>query len=244
MTFDDGYLECQNEVEPVLERHGMQATVFVVTGQMGQEFWWDRLARLLAPPRELPREIRVSSRGVELGWSAQESSRVDARLHLVREAYRVLEPLGIEERGALLSEIERRLGASSEAESRPRSLSAGELKDLVARGRIRAGAHGHSHRGLGGLSSTDQRSEIETSRDALENALGREVRFFSYPHGSRSEETPSLVREAGFDLACGSTPSGVFAQSDPFDLPRIWVPDVAGPAFSKWLRSWLGKGGE
>ena len=92
------------------------------------------------------------------------------------------------------------------------------------------------------MSSARQRTEIEASKAALEKITRQSVHVFSYPHGSSDGNTSSLVQQSGFEYACGSTPHAVFPTSDPFDLPRIWVPDINGRAFLKWLRSWMGRG--
>ena len=44
VTFDDGYLDVLQNAVPILERYQIPATIFVVTGNLGEPFWWDRLA--------------------------------------------------------------------------------------------------------------------------------------------------------------------------------------------------------
>jgi peptidoglycan/xylan/chitin deacetylase (PgdA/CDA1 family) len=51
VTFDDGYRDNLVTAKPLLERHGVPATVFVASGYVGsgREFWWDELERLGSP---------------------------------------------------------------------------------------------------------------------------------------------------------------------------------------------------
>jgi peptidoglycan/xylan/chitin deacetylase (PgdA/CDA1 family) len=41
LTFDDGYTDFRQHAMPVLERHGMSATLYVVAGRMGATNEWD-----------------------------------------------------------------------------------------------------------------------------------------------------------------------------------------------------------
>ena len=49
VTFDDGYWDNYRYALPILEKYNIPATIFVSTGNIGtaNEFWWDRLARLV-----------------------------------------------------------------------------------------------------------------------------------------------------------------------------------------------------
>ena len=57
LTFDDGYDDLPVHVEPVLARHGFHATVFLVTGRLGEFNAWD--AKHGDPPRPLLSRARV-----------------------------------------------------------------------------------------------------------------------------------------------------------------------------------------
>jgi len=78
LTFDDGYRDVLLAAKPQLERRGIPATVFVISGYVdsGREFWWDLLERL-APQLE----------GDYLAW------------------HRKLQPLAESERWAVLEEL-------------------------------------------------------------------------------------------------------------------------------------------
>jgi peptidoglycan/xylan/chitin deacetylase (PgdA/CDA1 family) len=70
VTFDDGYADNLSHATPLLERYGVPATVFVVSGAVGppREFWWDTLARLVLQPSSLPHHLRITVAGQVHMW--------------------------------------------------------------------------------------------------------------------------------------------------------------------------------
>src|SRR5215217_5731168 len=46
VSFDDGYADVLHLAKPLLAQFGIPATVFVTSGALGRELWWDRLGRL------------------------------------------------------------------------------------------------------------------------------------------------------------------------------------------------------
>ncbi|WP_199583171.1 polysaccharide deacetylase family protein [Blastococcus sp. TF02-9] len=65
LTFDDGYRDFLEHAVPVLDRHGMTGTVYVVTGRLGGENEWDEGPRL---PLMNADEVRaVAAAGHEVG---------------------------------------------------------------------------------------------------------------------------------------------------------------------------------
>jgi len=54
ITIDDGYADNLYKAKPLLEHYQVPATIFVTTGFMGREFWWDELERIFLSTRLLP----------------------------------------------------------------------------------------------------------------------------------------------------------------------------------------------
>ncbi|TKJ28122.1 polysaccharide deacetylase family protein [Blastococcus sp. CCUG 61487] len=65
LTFDDGYLDFLEYAVPVLDRHGMTGTVYVVTDRLGGENDWDEGPRL--PLMDADQVRRVAAAGHEVG---------------------------------------------------------------------------------------------------------------------------------------------------------------------------------
>jgi peptidoglycan/xylan/chitin deacetylase (PgdA/CDA1 family) len=108
-------------------------------------------------------------------------------------------------------------------------LNRSEIKEFDALGHT-VGAHTRTHRDLTRLTTAEAREEITSSKAALEDLLGKEVRFFSYPFGRYNEAVRQLVIEAGFAGAVASYPRRRNSIQDPYALARrgVYLTDSVG----------------
>jgi peptidoglycan/xylan/chitin deacetylase (PgdA/CDA1 family) len=100
-----------------------------------------------------------------------------------------------------------------------------EIRELERHG-VRIESHGISHRPLAELEIDEAAREIAISKLKLEQRLGRPVRAFSYVKGSEADYKPvhpSLVRQAGYDLAFTAVSGANSPSSDPLQLRRYNV---------------------
>lgn len=91
---------------------------------------------------------------------------------------------------------------------------------------IEIGAHGLKHLNLPGLSGQDLVREIAGSKMAIEAAVGRRVRYFAYPYGSRTSfnaEIKRLIRDSGYDEAYTNIMGFNRQTSDRYELSRIRI---------------------
>lgn len=231
VTFDDGYADVAEVALPVLERHGIPATVFFVSGNTGGPFWWDRLTALLArADANVP--FRVAEVGAAIAWKGGPPRELRYQLH---RRFRVMMP---EARQQLLDHLESIWGPPVQGDL-PRAMDAAEARRLVEHKLIAAGAHSVSHPPLAEIRSERSRGEIETSRAELSQRLGRPITAFSYPHGSTSPAVQRTVADAGFELACTSVVGAVHSASGPLALPRLWMRSHGAVAFALRLRPYL-----
>jgi peptidoglycan/xylan/chitin deacetylase (PgdA/CDA1 family) len=210
LTFDDGYADNLHTVLPLLEEHRVPATIYVTSGNRGGEFWWDRLARAMDGTGAAPETYRIAAE---------------------------LERLPEQEREERLRRLEAENGARPPAVHR--SLTAEELQRLAASPLVEIGAHSESHAPLPRLTRARQGEETRNSRLELERLIGRPVQSFAYPHGAISPGTLEVVRESGFTVACCSRSDVATARSPMLALPRLWVRNLDGAGFERWLRGWL-----
>lgn len=199
VTFDDGYRDNLYAAKPPLERNGVPATVFVVSGYVdsGTDFWWDALERLRAVTGPAEPEYRM--------------------LH------RKLQALGHEGRLAAVQELVDELEAPFPRERT--TISASELARLAEGGLIEIGAHTVTHPDLRNLGPAEQLDEMRSSKEQLEEWLGRPVSGFAYPYGGVGAESAAAARAAGFSYACTSAHGVIGPETDAFAIPRLHVED-------------------
>jgi peptidoglycan/xylan/chitin deacetylase (PgdA/CDA1 family) len=100
---------------------------------------------------------------------------------------------------------------------------------------IRVESHGISHKPLAELEIDEAAREIAISKLKLEERLGRPVRAFSYVKGSEADYKPvhpSLVKQAGYDLAFTAVSGANSARSDPLQLRRYNVEPYSERTFA------------
>lgn len=97
-----------------------------------------------------------------------------------------------------------------------------QLRAWVGAG-MEVGAHTRQHVNLRECDEERAWDEIHGARQELEQALGSDVRSFSYPHGLHTPRDIELVQRAGYRLATTVTTARAAQGDDPLRLPRLAV---------------------
>jgi len=232
LTFDDGYDDTISGVVPALERHGVSATVFVTTGNLGEPYWWDTLTGLVYEPATLPDALSLT---VGSEHFASASGNRDALLWTLSEQLR---PMASAQRDEALRALVQWSGYLRRPDA-TRALTSAELQRLDAHPLVTVGAHSVTHPPLALLDAESQRREIQESIDLLNVSSAASVAAFSYPYGSFNKEVIEVVRATGIPYACASTPDVAYRGGDPLSLPRLWVDGIRRHTFSTWMPKWL-----
>jgi peptidoglycan/xylan/chitin deacetylase (PgdA/CDA1 family) len=216
VTFDDGYRDNLYEAKPLLELHGVPATVFIITGyvQSSRDFWWDVLERLCR--------------------TADRAGDFDA---MYRSLYAELQPLGDGERQVSLDQLADETG--TRAPTCVETMTTAELESLATSSLIELGAHTVTHPLLTTLSAAEQLHEMRASKRFVEEVVGQTIRSFSYPFGSYEPASVTSARMAGFTCACTSARSPVAAGANVFELPRFPIGNWSGEELERKLSTWL-----
>jgi peptidoglycan/xylan/chitin deacetylase (PgdA/CDA1 family) len=259
ITFDDGYLDNLKNGRPLLERYEMPATAFIASGYVESdgEFWWDSMERVLLTPGKLPDTFEVVMDGKrhswdlngDATWTDEDAERYrqwkpytpahTPRQRLYSELRALVTQTSPAERTRVIADLLTWAGIPSTARPKRRILDEDGVRRLAADDLIDIGGHSITHPELAQLSVAEQNHELRTSKDRLQQILGREVTALAYPHGSCSPDTKRLAEEAGYAFACGTKRRPVQRDADRYELPRIGVRNVAGAEFKAMLAEFL-----
>ncbi len=107
--------------------------------------------------------------------------------------------------------------------SRPGFLTPSGLRELAAMPNVRIGAHGATHVALSACDDIQLREELHSSKQYLEEMIGREVCTMAYPYGAADRRVRDAVAAAGYRLAASSYAQVNDARRDRLMLGRTEV---------------------
>ena len=241
ITFDDGYIDNYCEAYPLLKAAGLPATIFVASGKIDstREFWWDDLDRIICLPDRVPAQLQLCVQNQKHAWPTATTEEREAARQAV---HAVLHSQAIAVREQALDQLCGWAGVDRAGRADHRAVTAAELKQFAADPLIDIGGHTVNHPSLAALPREEQRVEIARGREMLETWLGRPLRTFAYPYGTRYDyaaETAAMVRDEGFRAACTTIHGSVEPDDDLFTLRRSAVFNWDGVFFAQRLESFF-----
>lgn len=236
VTFDDGWQDNYEHAYPILKRHGVPATIFLVSRRINTDwqFWPEQVLDLLINHSTLIQHPA-------LAWLATE---VDAC------GFKQGSALTIEQADAVINrlksftdaQIEGHLGEAREAipalaeRSRSRHLlNDMEMQEMQASGLVTYGAHTQHHYRLNRLSDSDQlKREIVICQDDLKSKGLKTLPIFCYPNGDISQKGEELVKEH-YRAACTTARGWNHSPAQPYGLRRFNFHDGNGGSALNFL---------
>jgi peptidoglycan/xylan/chitin deacetylase (PgdA/CDA1 family) len=226
ITVDDGYFDFYEVAYPILKRHGVPATVFVVTRFADQAIWlwFDALHYMVH--RAKPGRYRVDVAGSRIDLRVGDDRDRAVAWETIADTCAALTPRA---RDSVVRSVEAALDVQlpSSPTERYRAMTWDELRRLDPT-LIEVGGHSRTHPILSQCTPSEVDFEVTDSKAAIERELGRHVGSFCYPSGRPQDYTDSVaaaVRRARYDCAVVAHGTLIRHGADLFALERVGASD-------------------
>ncbi len=114
-------------------------------------------------------------------------------------------------------------------------LSWNGVRELVDAGHD-IGGHSITHPELDTVGRRGAHTEIVDCRHELQDRTGLPIRSFAYPHGYSSRAVRQIVRDAGYESACGVRNAFSHDQDARFSIARLTITaETSDAALNRWL---------
>ncbi|MCC7074157.1 MAG: polysaccharide deacetylase family protein [Deltaproteobacteria bacterium] len=226
ITFDDGYWDNHAHARPILNRHGVRATFFVVSSLIGtpSSTWYDALARALQRLGTTASASLASPAPLDDApgrWIA-EHVRHGQRLN-VAAVVRAAKALSPPVRAAVLERVTAAAGQPAPRDATAdRLMNADEVRALAADGH-EIGSHTRTHPILTQLRGDALTDELSGSRDDLAALTGAPPESLAYPNGDFDDATLDATRGAGYRCAVTTLPGLNSSRTDSLTLRRVFI---------------------
>lgn len=222
LTFDDGY--DHDDAYEVLKRYGIPATVFLTTDYVS--------SNNLLPLNDMYFSIVNSKeKSIRLALTPQgqimefDLTTVRKKQEAIIALNKVIKGMPHNEQLDFVEEIKEKAGKQEEDHAQEfKMLTWGEIKRMAQDGLISFGSHTKTHCILSAESSEDAFIEVKESKEIIEKQVGKVVRVFSYPNGTKNDYTKrhiEMLKGLGYEYACTTQYGFNDLNTNPFELKRI-----------------------
>jgi peptidoglycan/xylan/chitin deacetylase (PgdA/CDA1 family) len=197
LTFDDGYLNNFIYAKPILEQYGCPATFFITgLNQLGDNILWAdyvNIASILTDDdvkidSEVFRKKGETYYSLDTGKSIYDIIRYDRTDYDYKN--RVKE--------AFAPHVN--FKANVKFQEYWQLMNNDQVRELSNSPQLTVGSHGYFHNNLGSVSHQQALSELEKSRNYLENVTQKKIDKLAYPDGSYTLELIQACHDMGFTI--------------------------------------------
>jgi peptidoglycan/xylan/chitin deacetylase (PgdA/CDA1 family) len=219
VTFDDGFANNLEVVQPIMEQLGVPWVLFTTTGALrgGPPWLWSTRLKaccLLARTDSFELLGRQWTLGSSYGERLSTYKQIN-RLISLQRASLALPPIAawIESRWPDVPD--------DYIASHCRLLTASQLNELAKSPLVEIGCHTRSHPFLSQVSDSALAEEVDGAMRDLADVVGRRPRMFAYPSGAYGSREIRQVVASG--VRCAFAVAPVLNGRSPFEVPRYGV---------------------
>ncbi|HFE38581.1 MAG TPA: hypothetical protein ENK06_09245, partial [Gammaproteobacteria bacterium] len=230
LTFDDGYKNNLTHAWPVLEKHGVSASVYPSVGFIDRRepFWFERLDYAIQAAAGKCEAFKLGEITVEIDAASRDKLRKSVKRAIV--AAKAVPGTDQEARQVIDSAIEflekqsgTRLADIFENDPWSAVMTWDDLREACDVG-FEVGSHTVDHARLALLDEAEIRRQLSDSKVRLEQELDRPVDLLCYPNGCYNAIVLNVAKECGYRAAL-TTKEGVNRKGDDLlQLKRFHLP--------------------
>jgi peptidoglycan/xylan/chitin deacetylase (PgdA/CDA1 family) len=232
-TIDDGYRNALTHMWPILDKYHIRPLLFVPTRIMSstEPFWFDQMDYWVQ--KSGVTSIDLAGEKIPFDHSSIESAENSFRQLMQATRRRWADDeVRIREVDRVIDDLKAKCGANTTDTLAPSALKWVAVLDVEGIKNCQdlgfeIGSHSENHYRLTHVSPLALQSEVQSSKQVLENVLDQECQYFGYPEGSRSENVIERVRDAGYKAAFSSESVGIPDSDTVYDIPRVHFPENA-----------------
>jgi len=224
VTFDDGYQDIETQALPILEKLGIPATVFLASDYMGSQrmFQWDMAAYCFTETILLEAELPL------LGYCTWRSEQ--QRQQVLKKWLAASKLCKDTERQEMTQALAKILQVSLPSENKGVTsfLSWEQVRHLSTK-LFTFGSHTCTHPILSKIPLEQVISEVQQSKQKIEQETGREVWSFAYPNGLATDfnaEIVAVLATSGYQLAFSLLPGPTLLteiKQKPLEICRVTI---------------------
>jgi len=199
ISFDDGWRDNIDNTIPTIVEYNIPATFFITTDPIENSIGLFWWSIITRNRKMLPTKYRRNLRKL---WSVPETERREILDTIITQIVKT---------------------PSREA------MTVQDVKEIAKLPQIIIGSHTVHHAIATNCTEYELESEIRDSKIKIEEWIGKEIKYFSYPNGDFDDRERYILIKHGFELAATTKPSVINTKADKkvdlFSIPRNAVMD-------------------
>ena len=105
----------------------------------------------------------------------------------------------------------------------PGYITTDNLKEMASDSPVTIGSHGVTHKNINSLSPSEQKYELNHSKEYIEEIIGKPVNSFAFSHGQYDKSSVKLMKDYRYGFTVNSYPLNFITARNLKLLPRINV---------------------